>query len=343
MERKMMAANLHGVNDLRYEEVPVPECKEDEVLLAVRYCGVCGSDVERVLKKGTYHFPTIPGHEFSGVVEYDPKGEWTGQRATVFPLLPCRKCEMCKKQLFQLCQDYDYYGSRRDGGYSEYLAVKRRNLIKLPDHVSLEEGALCEPVSVAHHAVVRLGVTRGESILISGAGPIGLLAAQWARAFGADKVYLFDIDKRKTDLAEKMGFLTYEDGTAVDAVLEGTGYADALIRCLNAVRPFGRVVLMGNPAKDVELPQKAYWHILRKELTVKGTWNSSFSDRENDWKESLQAMEEGRLKVREIISHILPLSRCNEAFTMLTDRNVFTNRILFSMSGDKFEGKLSDY
>ena len=337
MERKMMAANLHGVADLRYEEVPVPQCKEDEVLLAVRYCGICGSDAARVLTKGTYHFPTIPGHEFSGVVEYDPKGELTGQRVTVFPLLPCGKCEMCKKQLFQLCEDYDYYGSRRDGGYGQYMNVKRWNLIKLPDNVSLEEGALCEPVSVAHHAVVRLGVNHGESVLISGAGPIGLLAAQWARDFGAARVYLFDIDKRKTSLAEKMGFLTYEDGTAVDAVLEGTGCSDAIVRCLNAVRPFGRVALMGNPAGDVELPQKAYWCILRKELVVKGTWNSSFSDTENDWKESLQAMGQGRLQGREIISHILPLSRCGEAFSMLTDRNIFTNRIVFSMSGDEDE------
>lgn len=337
MVQEMMAANLHGVNDLRYEKVPVPECREDEVLVAVRYCGVCGSDVARVLTKGTYHFPTIPGHEFSGVVEYDPRGELTGQRVTVFPLLPCGKCEMCKKQLYQLCEDYDYYGSRRDGGYGEYLAVKRWNIVRLPDRVSLEEGALCEPVSVARHAVVRLDVKRGESVLISGAGPIGLLAAQWARSFGADRVYLFDIDERKTDLAKKLGFLAYEDGTTVDAVLEGTGYSDAIVRCLNGARPFGRVVLMGNPAGNVELPQKAYWNILRKELTVKGTWNSSFSDDKNDWEESLKAMEEGRLQVREIISHILPLSRCHEAFSMLTDRDVFTNRILFSMSGDKDE------
>lgn len=337
MKKTMMAANLHAVNDLRYEEVPVPECSGDEVLVNIKYCGICGSDVSRVLKKGTYHFPTIPGHEFSGIVEYDPLDEWTGRRVTVFPLLPCGACDMCVKQLYQLCRDYDYYGSRRNGGYAQYLAVKRRNLIGLPDEVSLEEGALCEPVSVARHAVTRLHITRGDSVLISGAGPIGLLAAQWARDFGAGDVYLFDIAKEKTALAKRMGFLEYEDGITVDAALEGTGYSDALIRCLHAVKACGRMVLMGNPAGSIELPQQAYWQILRKELILSGTWNSSFSDTQNDWTESLLAMAEGRIRASEVISHILPLSKCHEAFSLLTDPDTFTNRIVLSTGGDTNE------
>lgn len=331
MQKKMMAANLHAVGDLRYEEVPVPECAMDEVLVAVKYCGICGSDVGRVLKTGTYHFPTIPGHEFSGVVEYDPKGELTGRHVSVFPLIPCRECDMCEQEAYALCRRYDYYGSRRDGGYAEYIAVKRWNLVFLPDGLSLEEGALCEPASVAHSAVSRLGIREGDSVLISGAGPIGLLAAQWAKIYGAEKVCLFDIAPDKMEYAKSMGFLEYTDDMTVDCALEGTGYGDALARCLSAVRPRGRMVLMGNPARAVELSQDAYWCILRKELTLVGTWNSDFSDRKNDWAASVEAMAGGRLNAKAVISHVFPLSECGKAFQVLTDKNTFTNRVVLKI------------
>lgn len=328
MENTMLAAVLHAVGDLRYESVPVPACEADEVLVAVKYCGVCGSDVARVFSKGTYRFPTIPGHEISGIVEHDPKGELTGRRVSVFPLLPCGKCEMCRRQAYELCQNYDYYGSRRDGGYAEYLAVKRWNLVFLPDTISLEEGAMCEPAAVARHAVLRLKICPGDSVVISGAGPIGLLAAQWAMIMGAAKVYLFDIDKKKMDYALKQGFEAHTNGITVDAALEGTGHADALVRCLDAVKPQGRIVLMGNPAGAMDLPQQAYWGILRKELEITGTWNSGFAGEENDWTQAIEAMAAKQLNVMNVVSDILPLSQCHEAFRMLMDRETFTNRIL---------------
>lgn len=331
MKTEMMAANLHGIGDLRYETVPVPVCGEDEVLVAVKYCGICGSDVARVLTKGTYHFPTIPGHEFSGVVEYDPRGELTGRRVCVYPLLPCGKCEMCQEKTYELCENYDYYGSRRDGGFAEYLAVKRWNLEFLPDGVSLEEGAMCEPVSVAHHAVSRLQVRPGDSVLVSGAGPIGLLVAQWCKAYGAEKVYLFDVVKEKMDFANRLGFLEYRDDITVDAALEGTGYANALTRCLGAVKRHGHMVLMGNPAREMTLTQHAYWHILRKELYITGTWNSSFSPERNDWVSSLEAMASGKLQVKSLISHVYPLSRINDAFAMLKERKEFSNRVMIAI------------
>lgn len=329
MEKTMMAANLHAVGDLRYEAVPMPVCGADEVLISVKFCGICGSDIPRVLSKGTYHFPTIPGHEFSGVVAYDPQNELNGKRVAVYPLIPCRKCDMCQKEHYELCHDYDYYGSRRDGGYAEYLAVKRWNLVPLPNEVSFEEGAMCEPVSVAHHAVSRLHLKAGDTALISGAGPIGLLAAQWMKAYGATKVYLFDIVPEKIEFAKKMGFDEYKDGITVDAALEGTGYADALSRCLEAVKHHGNMVLMGNPARSVELSQQAYWCILRKELNVTGTWNSSFGTQANDWKASVDAMASKNIQAKPLISHIYPLSRCNEAFEMIASRREFCNRVMF--------------
>ena len=97
--KTMKCANLHGISDLRYEDIPVPECGEGEVLVKVQSCGICGSDIPRVYTKGTYHFPTVIGHEFAGQVVYDPKNQLTGKAVAVFPLLPCFTCESCKKEL----------------------------------------------------------------------------------------------------------------------------------------------------------------------------------------------------------------------------------------------------
>lgn len=327
MRKTMKAAILYAPADLRYEDTPMPECNDDDVLVAIHYCGICGSDISRVLKRGTYHFPTIPGHELSGIVAHDPRGEWTGKRVTVFPLIPCRECDMCRSKYYELCSNYDYYGSRRDGGYAEYLAVKRWNLLELPDAVSLKSGSLCEPLAVAHHAVTRLQIKQGDKVLISGAGPIALLAAQWLRIYGAEKVYLFDVLPEKVAYAKTMGFEEY-DGSPVDAALEGTGFSDALERCLEAVKPQGHLVLMGNPSGTVELSQKTYWKILRKELTVRGTWNSHFGGTRNDWTDSIEALRIGAINVDSIISHVYPLSMVHDAFQALTNYHVFTNRVV---------------
>lgn len=330
MKNMMMAANLYAPGDLRYEKVRVPVCKQDEVLLAVHYCGICGSDVPRVLTKGTYHFPMIPGHELSGVVAYDPDNQITGMRATVYPLIPCRKCNMCQNGKFELCEHYDYYGSRCDGGFAEYIAVKRENLVHIPATVSLRAAALCEPIAVSYHATKRLGIKPGDRVLISGAGPIALLAAQWLRSMGAEKVYLFDIVPEKVEYAKKLGFYEY-DGFQVDAALEGTGFSNALQICLNAVNPCSRIVLMGNPAREVNLSQQTYWQILRKELIITGTWNSSFDGTENDWITSIEALRTGTVQTETVVSHEFQLSEIHKAFDLLTDSTKFKNRVLIKI------------
>lgn len=335
MKRKIKCANLYAVNDLRYEETDMPECKADEVLIRVKSCGICGSDLSRVFGKGTYHFPTIIGHEFSGTVDYDPKNELTGKKAVVFPLLPCFECKSCKEKNYATCESYDYYGSRRDGGMTEYIAVKRWNVLIMPDKLSCDEGAMCEPASVARHAVGKLEIKPGDSVFISGAGPIGLIAGQWAKNFGAKDVYYIDTDKRKLEFAEKIGFYEYKKGVSSDCFLEGTGAADALARCLEAVKPRGRAVFMGNPPGDVNLKQSEYWHILRKELKISGTWNSSYNDVENDWKESLAAMAEGKINVKPLITHKYPLSECNKAFEMMRSRSEFYNKVILNMNEEE--------
>lgn len=332
MKKTVKSANLYALNDLRYEDTSLMECKCDEVLVEIRSCGICGSDISRVYTKGTYHFPTIIGHEFSGKVVYDPEDKLFGKKVVVFPLLPCFECESCKVGSYATCENYDYYGSRRDGGMTEYLAVKRWNVLVLPDNLKFDEGAMCEPVSVARHAVLRLDIKKGDNIFISGAGPIGIIAGQWAKMFGAENIYYIDVDKRKIEFAKSMGFFEYEDGIGIDCFIEGTGYSDALKKCLEVIKPHGCAVFMGNPAGDINLSQSTYWHILRKELKISGTWNSSYNDMENDWKESLKAMSEGKINVKPLITHKYPLSECNVAFEMMKNKTEFYNKVILNMN-----------
>ena len=144
-----------------------------------------------------------------------------------------------------------------------------------------------------------------------------------------------DVDERKLAFAKTLGFEEYCDGMTVDCAIEGTGYGDALEMCLAAVKPYGRVVLMGNPAGDVTMTQKTYWYILRKELRVCGTWNSSYSEKQNDWKESLAALAAGKLCVKPLITHKYPLSECCEAFAMMRDRNEFYNKVMLNMNEEE--------
>ncbi len=343
---EMKALNLYGINDLRHEDVLMPERGKDEVLMKVRACGICGSDIPRVFEKGTYHFPTIPGHEFAGEIMEADDATLVGKKAAVFPLLPCFKCEACQVGEYAQCKNYDYYGSRRDGAFAEYIAVKKWNIVIVNDVLSYEEAAMCEPASVALHAIRQAGVNIGDTVAIFGAGPIGIMLAQWALAWGAFNVVLVDIDKAKVDFARKLGFshvinslqldpVSYikeiTENIGADVCIEGAGVAVTLEQGLKALKNFGRMVAMGNPLKDMNLSQKGYWEILRKQITLKGTWNSSYNDIQNDWKVAIKAMEQGILSVKPLISHRFSLQDYTVAFELMRNRKEFFNKVMFTI------------
>ncbi|MEI6101915.1 MAG: galactitol-1-phosphate 5-dehydrogenase, partial [Eubacteriales bacterium] len=259
----MKACVLKSIGDLVYEEVKMPVPKAGEVLLKIKASGICGSDIARIFVKGTYSFPTIPGHEFAGqVVEL---GEGTdksllGRKAAVFPLLPCFKCDMCEVGEYASCRNYNYFGSRCDGGFAEYIAVPVWNLVMCDKDLSYEEMAMAEPAAVSLHALSRAGVELGDSVAIFGAGAIGLMLAEFAKAWGADKIFLLDIDQAKIDFAKSVGFeyamnngqpdwqkslMAATEGRGVDIAIEGAGVAPALAGCLRVAKPQGKVVLMG--------------------------------------------------------------------------------------------------
>lgn len=343
----MKALVLKAVNNLVYEDVPIPTPKAGEVLLKVKASGICGSDIARVFTKGTYSFPTIPGHEFAGQIvevgaEVDEK--LIGRKAAVLPLLPCKKCDMCEIGEYASCRDYNYFGSRCDGGFAEYLAVPVWNLVMCEGDLSYEEMAMAEPAAVSLHALSKASVELGDSVVVFGAGAIGLMLAEFAKAWGAGKVILLDIDERKLDFAKQMGYeyainnsnddwqqkvMDITKGKGADIAIEGAGVASALGGCLNIVKPQGKVVLMGNPVGDMHLLQHDYWEILRKQLTVVGTWNSSYTQKKNDWQVALDTMANGKMDVKKFITHKFELTDGNKAFEIVRDRKEFSNRVMF--------------
>ena len=315
------------MNDLRYEDVPIPECPKGWVIVQVKAAGICSSDIARVFTKGTYHFPTIPGHEFSGVVYSvvdEENQSWEGKRVGVFPLIPCRECPQCKQKQYEMCANYDYLGSRRDGAFAEYVAVPLWNLLPLPNEVPLEVAAMLEPLSVGLHALKKAEIKQTDSVAVIGTGMIGISAAQWAKKYTAGEVVVIGRNENKRYLVESTG-LPYEVHTKAedkeyDVVLEAVGTPESVDLALNLIRPGGTVVLMGNPSGDILLTQNTYWRILRKQLIVKGTWNSFYDgDNKSDWTEAIEALAKGEVEVKSLISHTFPQERLIDGLQLMRD------------------------
>ncbi len=335
----MKAIVLHAVNDLRYEEVHTPAPQAGEALIRIAACGVCGSDLPRCFEKGTYHFPTICGHEFAGVVEKIGAGAGrfaAGAGVTVFPLLWCGKCPACAEGKYAQCSDYDYFGSRRDGAFAEYLVAPLRNLVPVPMGVSMEEAAMTEPAAVARHALRRVGERlTGKSVAIFGAGPIGLMVAQWARAMNAAFISIYDLLPRKLEMAQAMGFTQVFNSREVapaeaDITVDAAGAPAALLTAMSVVARNGHVVLLGNPAGDLHLPAKLWSQLMRREVQLHGTWNSDFSatGTDDDWRAALAAMANGKLNLQPLISHRVPLADTVAVLNKMRDGKEFFAKVL---------------
>jgi L-iditol 2-dehydrogenase len=333
---------------MRYETIARPELAPGQVLVRIAYCGICGSDIPRTFVKGTYHFPTVIGHEFAGTVATCGPGVddlEPGQAVAVFPLIWCGHCSACEQGRYAQCLNYDYLGSRSDGGLAEYVIAPRQNLLRVPDGVSLAEAAMTEPAAVALHALRRAGEVVGQTVAIFGAGPIGLMVAQWARATGAAKVLLFDLIPEKLGLARSLGFahtfnshevdplkavaeLTHGEGAEV--CIEAAGVPPTTIQALAAAGRRGRVVLLGNPSAEVTLPTSLISQLMRREVSLFGSWNSDYSATGNndDWQTVLQAIAARTIDLAPLITHRVPLSAAKEALLMMKEQRDFFCKIL---------------
>jgi L-iditol 2-dehydrogenase len=330
LRRIKMKCVIQSDGNIVIQSSNVYSATDGQCVFEVKASGICGSDIPRAFSNGAYSYPIVVGHEFSGIVKDSMNRELIGKRACVFPVLPCGKCKFCKDQQWASCTNYDYYGSRRDGGMQSELLVKESNLIFLPDSVSYEAGAMIEPMAVCLHAIKKANISDNSCVLVYGAGTIGLLSAMWAKALGAKAVFVCDVDKNRLDFAERLGFQIYSNET-VDIIIEASGSASALNDSILNCEPFGKIILIGHGKKDICIKHEVFIKILRKQLTLIGSWNSDFSTEANDWEESVQAIANGVMNPEVLITHKIPLDKADEAFKASADRNVFSNKVMVVM------------
>ena len=349
----MEALVLHGIGDLRLEQIPVPHLAEGEVRVRIGFCGVCGSDIPRIFVKGTYSFPTVCGHEFAGIVDACGPGAndfAPGDAVAVFPLLWCGKCSACEQGKYVQCHDYDYLGSRSDGAFAEYVVAPKQNLIPVPQGVTLEEASMTEPAAVALHALRRVQTSlAGKAVAIFGAGPIGLMTAQWAGIMGAAQVLLFDILAEKLALAKRLGFEyvfdstteepveivnAHTDGKGAHVCIEAAGVPTTYRNALGSAGRGGSVVFLGNPAADVTLPAALISQLMRREVSIYGTWNSDYSaaGNDDDWRTVLQTMASGMLTLAPLITHKVPLADSSDMLHKMRDKSEFYAKVLIHPS-----------
>lgn len=343
----MKAYVLEGINQLEYREVPVPLPGVDEVIVKVSHVGICGSDIPRIFKTGTYHFPTIPGHEFAGVVHSAGSERYqhlVGKRVGVFPLIPCMQCRQCRKMQYEMCQSYNYLGSRTDGAFAEYVKVPVWNLIELPENVSAEAAAMLEPTCVALHAIRQADLSGAESAAVYGCGTIGILVLQWLKARGIRQVYAIGTRMEQQRLIDEVSdavfcncreqkpvdfIMQQTDNRGVDIVFECVGVNESVNNAVNSVAAGGQVVLVGNPADNIELEKQIYWKILRRQVTIYGTWNSSFTkEDDDDWHMAVKAIGEGKIRPAKQITHKLAFEELKYGLEVMKDKTVFSNKIM---------------
>lgn len=348
----MKAARLHEIGDFRIDciEIPIPHGKE--LLVKIGACGICGSDLPRIYEHGTSSgvYPLTIGHEFAGTilkVGESANPSLVGRRGAFFPLIPCHKCYSCLGGNYAMCEHYDYMGSRRDGGFAEYCIVPSdwHFIESTNPNISFETLAMMEPACVAQHSIRKAGMFFGANIIIYGAGPIGIMAARWAKIAGAIKVLMIDVLDSKVQFAKEHGFdclnsrneeslidsvKSYFGGKLADIAIEGTGFGSALENAIYTIKPMGRITLMGNPASNTQISSKAHSTILRKEIEIVGMWNSHFFNTPiNEWEYTVKMMDRQVFKCDDLVSHTLRLEELPSFMEKMHNGQITTCKVLY--------------
>lgn len=349
----MKAWLLEDIGNIKYKEVLKPQILENEVLVQVKAAGICGSDIPRIYQTGAHRMPLIPGHEFSGQVVQtgeNADAKWKKKRVGIFPLIPCRNCIACQKGQYELCRNYSYLGSRRDGGFAEYVAVPERNLIELPENVSYEEAAMLEPMAVACHALRRVNISSQDTVVVCGLGTIGMFIVMLLlernvknllvignKAFQKEKILKLGMteeqycDSKSENIDEWIQKQT--NGIGADVFFECVGKNETFSQAIAHTAPGGKVCLVGNPYSDMLLDKQVYWKILRNQLTVTGTWNSSFTGEvTDDWHTVLHLLKEKRIAPAQFISHRYRLEELSRGFEMMRDKSEDYIKIMAGVS-----------
>ena len=331
----MKAAVYRGIDDVRLEEVPVPEIGPGEMLVRVHTCGICGTDLKKI-STGSHSAPRIFGHETSGVVARVGAGvrEYTlGDRVMVFHHIPCRECYYCRHQTFAQCATYKKVGCTAGfepsgGGFSEYVRVMdwivQKGTVRIPDDVSFAQACFVEPVNTCIKGIETLRLKPAETVLVIGQGPIGTILAVLAKRAGA-RVITSDlypprltiaksfglsqtIDASKADVGQTVREMT--EGRGADAVILAVGGSSLVRPAMDAARPGGRVLLFAQTTRgEVTIDPAA---VCVDEKTLLGSYSASVELQE----ESVRFVMNREMNLERLISHRFPLERSVEALKL---------------------------
>ena len=316
-----------------YSDFPDPVAGDDDVLIRVKACGICGSDVHGFTgKTGRRIPPLIMGHEAAGIVEglgKNVSGFEKGDRVCFDSTVYCNKCEACRTGLFNRCDKRQVLGVsvpafKRHGAFAEYVAVPSWIVSNIPDELSFVHAALLEPASIGTHAANRAPISNDDTVVVIGAGTIGLFILQAARLRGAAKVIAVDINEFRLDLAKKLGadklinplksdlseaILQETEGKGANVTLEAVGYAKTFADAVSITRMGGHVVAVGNLEKKAEFDLQ---QLVAKEHTFTGSYASS-----GEFRDCIELVASGKINVEPLISDILPLEEGPDAFDRL--------------------------
>jgi len=331
----MKALELVEYEKFEFKEVPLPEIAPNEVLVRVAACGICGSDVHGMDgSSGRRIPPIIMGHEAAGTIsklgDAVDASKWSeGDRVTFDSMIYCGNCYHCNRGETNLCDDRMVLGVscgdyRRHGAFAEYVTVPSHILYALPDSITFEQAAMVEAVSVAVHAVERTPVHLNNSVVVVGAGMIGLLCLQAVKAAGCGKTFVVDLDESRLEVAKQFGadfclnpskvdvietILAETHGRGADLSMEAVGITAATKTAIGCLRKGGSCTLVGNIAKTVEMPLQ---EVVTRQITLIGTCASS-----GEYPACLDLMASGKINVGPLISQVRPLEEGGDWFARL--------------------------
>jgi L-idonate 5-dehydrogenase len=335
----MIACVIHRAKDLQVENRPEPRPGEGEVIVRFGAGGICGSDLHYYQegRVGSFEIrePMVLGHELAGEVVEVGQGVTKvqrGQRVAVNPSRPCLRCDYCLSGRSNICKNVHFYGSASrfphvQGGFAELFRAAEEQCVPIPDDLSYPAAACAEPLAVTLHAVARAGSLLGRRVLVTGAGPIGILSVAAVRLAGAAEIVITDLFDEPLAVAERMGATRVvnvktaaeelerlmQDGGYFDAAIEASGNVRGLENCIDATKSGGRIVQVGIfPAGSLTAPINK---LLAKELELFGTFRFH-----EEYRWAVQALVSGRVNVDPILSAQFPFSGAIEAFEMASDR-----------------------
>lgn len=338
----MQALVLTENGRLALEDRPRPEPPAPGwVQVRVAAAGVCGSDIPRAFAGGAYHYPLVLGHEFSAVVEEVPAGSSyaPGDRVAVFPLIPNAEEEINLVGEYAVARRYDYFGSRRDGAFQELLNVPEFNLLPVPDGLDMVAASMVEPCAVAYHAASKPEVHAGDRALVLGGGPIGAMVAQWLHIRGCRPVVVSEPDEKKRAVLTELGVASINPAESepdlADIVVEAVGLPATFRQAIDRADLFGRVVFLGNIHGELTLTEKEVSSILRRELTIHGTWNSKLVPHHGgEWSRVLDALASKEVRVDALISHRVDLAAGAGILGDMAHKRTWYNKVVLMPSGE---------